>query len=122
MKQNIKNGGKRDGQIDLIYLLQLRDLEIDIIGLPETNLNWRNLCIRTRWEIVVKSVWTRERVFYSSINSCDNEDVYRKGGVCTIVTCKWASFFETTKQDNIVRWVEIIFKGQIETLVTLITS
>ena len=49
MKGNKNNGGKRDGHLDLTHLLQMKDLEVDILGLPETNLNWRNAHIRAQW-------------------------------------------------------------------------
>ena len=71
---------------------------------------------------MVKSVWPRSMVFYSSINSVDNNYVHRKSVVCTIVICKWASFVETTKQENLGLWVEIKFKGQSEQRVTLIKA
>ena len=81
MKGNKNNGGKRDGHLDYTHLTQLRDLHVDILGLPETNLNWRNVHIRVQWERVVRRVWPRSRIFYSAIKSEDNNEVHRQGGV-----------------------------------------
>ena len=122
MKTNPENGRKRDGQLDLTYLFEMRDLEVDVLGLPETNLNWRNQYIRARWERVVKDVWPKSRIFYSSINVGENENVHKQGGVCTIVTEKWAPFVESVRQDNVGRWVEITMKGQKDQRVTIITA
>ena len=37
---------KRDGQLYSSYLLDMQALSVDVICLPETNLNWRNQGIR----------------------------------------------------------------------------
>ena len=122
MKGNKNNGGKRDGHLDYTHLTQLRDLHVDILGLPETNLNWRNVHIRVQWERVVRRVWPRSRIFYSAIKSEDNNEVHRQGGVCLIVTCKWAPSVEEATLDDVGRWVSITLKGQGKKRVTVITA
>ena len=41
LKRNKENGLRRDGYMDSGALEQLRNSDIDIVGLAETNINWK---------------------------------------------------------------------------------
>ena len=42
LKRNIGNAKLRDGINDIVELQQLREVGVDVLGLAETNLNWKN--------------------------------------------------------------------------------
>lgn len=85
LRQNIENSGKREGLMDLGHLQQLADLGADIVSLPESNINWRNEWARKGWKNVVKCLFTKSSVFFSSIKEEDEQGVFNQGGVCLIV-------------------------------------
>ena len=101
----------RDGLMDAERLTELHRLDVDILCLPETNLNWRNEYVQEKWRKTVQRAWPKARIFYSSISG-DKADTYRQGGVCTIVNRKWAPFVTSGTHDPLGRWTHIVLSGQ----------
>ena len=49
LKINKYNNDKRDGHLDETVLHLLSNLDVDIVFLVETNINWNNLYMRNKW-------------------------------------------------------------------------
>ena len=80
LKRNKANGFWRDGYMDSGAIEQLRDSEIDIVGLAETNINWANKWARAKWCCTIAKAWPGSRVFVSLISTDDSESVNLQGG------------------------------------------
>ena len=48
-------------------LLSLKEWDVDVIALPETNRNWRKEWLRNKWKGEVSRIWPHAKVFCASI-------------------------------------------------------
>ena len=108
------NGVKSKGAYfdDTVALKQLKQLEVDIIALPETNCNWKHKLTNAQWNNQVKRIWKHAKIFNSSINSVDPAKAYNRGRVSIIVTNKWASRVVDSRTDYLGRWSWVKLTGK----------
>ena len=57
MKCNKENGKKRYGLYGREYLGDYAELKVNVVGLVETNVDWRHVGVRDRWIKTAKAVW-----------------------------------------------------------------
>ena len=82
-------------------LEQLRDSEIDIVGLAETNINWANKWAQAKWCRLIAKAWPGSRSF----TTADGESVKLQGGVSLVVGRKWAAHVQDNGSNLLGRWV-----------------
>ena len=98
---------------DHCALMELRDLGADIIGLPETNQNWKHPYTVSRWTRQVRRVWPHAKVFTSSITTANRDRPYNRGGVSLIITNKWSSRVVNHGSDDLGRWSWVKLRGKL---------
>ena len=104
LKRNIENAKLRDGINDIAAFKQLREVGVDVLGLAETNLNWKNKWSCEKWKATVRRAWPGSRVIVSSIDTKDGETVHQQGGVSLIINKKWAPHIRESGGDKLGRW------------------
>ena len=103
-------------------LLSLREWEVDVIALPETNRNWNKEWLRNKWTSEVKRVWRHAKVFYASLDRpADINAEFIQGGTCLIVTGKWASRVVEHGSDPLGRWVWATLRGRQRERTTIVS-
>ena len=91
----------------------LKDWNVDVISLPETNRNWQQEWIRNKWKREVTRVWLHAKVYCASIDKpAQPHATYVQGGVSLIVTDKWASRVMAHGSDQLGRWAWVTLKGR----------
>ena len=96
-------------------------LDISILGLIETNLNWNKGNLQQR----IKTAFNpRSHHRQSSMNPTDTEQsTYLPGGTATIVNEPWTSkTSSTTDPTGMGRWSEISLQGRNHKSITIITA
>ena len=103
-------------------LLSLKEWEVDVIALPETNKNWKLEWLRSKWSSEVRRIWRHAKVYTSSISEpIDKRATFIQGGVSIIVTNKWSSRVITHGADSLGRWVWVTMRGRQQQKITLVT-
>ena len=93
-------------------LRDIKQYDVDLVVLPETNRNWQNRTIQRKWETVVRKVWKHAKILTTSTPVNYSEVDYLAGGVGVIVTNKWSSRVVEVGVDTMGRWIHITFQGQ----------
>ena len=111
----------QDGIMDTERLIDIKNLNFDFLFLPETNLNWCFEQTRKHRQKIVKRSWPKSIMFYISIKS-NKDNFHFQGGLCTIVTCKWAPYIITSNSEKLGRWKHITMCEQRNKKVSIITT
>ena len=122
LKRNVGNVNLRDGNNDIAALQQLRELGVDVLGLAETNLNWKNKWIREKWKATVRRSWPGSQVIVLSIATNDGETVHQQGGVSLIINKKWAPHIRESGSDTLGRWAWATMGGSGNKKITVVSA
>ena len=105
--------GKKQQNDDRRALTSMREWDVDIIALPETNKNWAQEWIRNKWKREVKSVWPHAKVYCTSMDEPVHKHAeYVQGGACLIITNSWSSRVMANGCDHLGRWVWVTLRGR----------
>ena len=110
--------GKKSYYDDMRALRQLKEWEVDIVVLPETNKNWNQPWLSSQWESQIKRVWKHAKVFNSTITNAPKDTSYIHGGVSIIVTNKWSSRIKDHGTDYLGRWEWVQLQGKHDQTIT----
>ena len=61
-------------QDDRLALNQLKEWQVDIIALPETNKNWNQPATTEKWKWLVQGIWKHTKVYRAAIKYAPQED------------------------------------------------
>jgi hypothetical protein len=96
--------------------------EVDIFGLSETGVNWKQAHPRDQCDQTLQDFWPRSRLVGSTSDIPSKEEVQR-GGTCTVVTKKWTGRIESSCSDHhgLGRWSHVRLNGKNGRRVTIVT-
>ena len=87
---------------------------VDVIGLAETNVCWKNLPINERIYDQTKEWWERRHISYNYNKDENTNDVYQPGGTAVITRNKAATYVQGSAGDplGLGRWSSTVLEGQ----------
>lgn len=118
--QNPNGLGNVNGVDNVTALQDLKNVQADIVCLPETNVNWGNPHECDRWRAVAQRTWPKSKILNASIKGNDRTQSWQPGGVSMIISSKYASMISASGADKMGRWVWATF-GSGNEKVTIIT-
>jgi len=113
--QNINGLAPRLGSLKMDQICEsMKDIQADIVGLQETNVNWQNTsCLRMLNQAVKKGNTASKSATASASMSWDTAD--QPGGTCIWARDPWAHRTVTTLSDSpLGRWSGITLQGNQE--------
>jgi hypothetical protein len=97
-------------------------LEIDLLGMAETNVLWTFQDVRQQCTSVLRNYWKQSKQCTSS-SALGFGKIYQPGGTMSIIGNKWASRSKLTQDSSqLGRWTECEIQGKNEKRVTFITA
>jgi hypothetical protein len=99
---------------DFQYLCQVMySNDIDIFGLSETGLDWKQHGPRSRCRQILDDFWTHSRLI-TSTSDAPSEQYTQFGGTCTGVTGKWSGRIAQQGMDphGLGRWSHVCITGK----------
>jgi hypothetical protein len=102
-------------------LKSMYSLQVDILGITEPNINFKNK--RVKSTIIDMSKSFERNVQIST--SCSNQmltTTKKKGGTMTVISGRWAGRKHDMGEDNKGRWSSVTLQGKKDKLVTFITA
>ena len=112
--QNPNRISARDDFVDFRYLCQvLFSNDVDIFGLSETGLDWKQHEPRIKCRQIMDDFWQHARLVTSTSNvPCDSFTQF--GGTCTGVTGKWSGRISEQGMDShgLGRWSFVKIHGK----------
>jgi exonuclease III len=100
----------------------IQELEIDIVGMAETNKDWNNEQLKSRCKSIFKEYWKPTRIGMTSSEHRFDSD-YQPGGNMMITGYPWASQTTIRKDESgLGRWVESEISGGNGKKVTVVTA
>ena len=103
--QNVRGLGVINNIENHSALQDLKDLDVDVIGLTETNVNWENPHERDKWRTQVQRWWPKSKVLMSVTPNGDRLSTFRQGGATMILSSKYSSMANESGEDKMGRWV-----------------
>jgi hypothetical protein len=98
------------------------DIEVNIVGLIETNVDWRHKKSQSKIRNIFRKYWPRV-VFASSSSDRRQKGLYQPGGTLSFVTSPWASRSSSgTDPRGLGRWSTVTILGRSNKKVTVITA
>jgi hypothetical protein len=96
--------------------------DVDIWGLSETSVDWKQAFIRNRCNQLVKDFYPHSRLIGSTSDG-PSQGTVQYGGTCTVVTGKWTGRIESSGSDlhGLGRWSWIRINGKNGRKVTIVT-
>jgi hypothetical protein len=122
--QNPNRISAKDDFVDFQYLCQaLFSNDVDIFGLSETGLDWKQHGPRSRCRQIMDDFWQHTRLI-TSTSSIASDTYTQFGGTCTGVTGKWSGRISEQGMDShgLGRWsyVSITGKNGRQVLITTV--
>ncbi|MGH7974370.1 MAG: hypothetical protein ACREBR_02495, partial [bacterium] len=120
--QNV-NGANVGHNSDMtVGLARLREADVGLWGLAETNRNWKRAELRYNMRATC-SMWHHRKIEYSTSNEPWTGD-YKPGGTCMAATGKWSSRCAAQGDDpsGMGRWTWMTLRGKADIKVTCITA
>jgi hypothetical protein len=93
---------------------------VSILGIAESNLNWRQRSTYYDFKKYVRRVWPHVKLSVSSSGEVTPSS-YQPGGTTTIATQEWCSRVVSSGHDTLGRWSHITITGK-QVTVTFITA
>jgi hypothetical protein len=121
--QNPNKISARDDFVDFQYICQrMLAHDVDIFGLSETGVDWKQGYPRNRFNNILRDFWPHSRLIGSTSN-IPSKEVVQYGGTCTVVTDKWTGRIESSGSDpqGLGRWSYVRLNGKNGRRVTIIT-
>jgi hypothetical protein len=121
--QNV-NGIRGDNDFASAHTMAEHAIQIEgnIIGLIETNVDWRSTGSQGKIRNIFRKYWPRV-VFASSSSDRRQKGVYQPGGTLSFVTSPWASRTSAgTDSRGLGRWSTLTVIGRSNTKITFITA
>jgi hypothetical protein len=121
--QNV-NGIRGDNDFASAHTMAEHALQIEanIIGLIETNVDWRSNRSMSKVRNIFRKYWNRV-VFASSSSDRRTKGVYQPGGTLSFVTSPWASRSSAgTDPRGLGRWSTLTVVRRANTKITIITA
>jgi hypothetical protein len=112
--QNPNRISARDDFVDFQYLCQaLCSHDVDIFGLSETGLDWKQHGPRNKCRQTLNDFWQHSRLITSTSN-VSSESFTKFGGTCTGVTGKWSGRISAQGIDShgLGRWSYALIHGK----------
>jgi hypothetical protein len=123
--QNI-NGISNDSLFTDATLLHTTSstLNVDILGLIETNIDWEKQNVRQQCKYAMRSKTPNKIQFSSYLQSTANTNsTYLPGGTLTLVHSPWSSRTSSTSDPSgMGRWSEVTLNGKDKCNITIITA
>ncbi len=126
MRILLQNPNKISAQNDFVdfqYICQrMLAHDVDIFGLSETGIDWKQGYPRNRCVNIMKDFWPHSRLVGSTSDTL-SETVVQYGGTCTAVTGKWTGRIESSGSDphGMGRWSYVRLNGKNGRRVTIVT-
>jgi hypothetical protein len=95
--------------------------QIDILGITEPNINFKNMYVKSKLYDIAKS-FERNTQFSTSCSNQLHLVKKKQGGTMTILSGRWAGRKQGTKSDPLGRWSSMTLVGKKERKVTVITA
>ncbi len=127
MRILLQNPNKISAQNDFVdfqYICQrMLAHDVDIFGLSETGIDWKQGYPRNRCVNIMKDFWPHSRLVGSTSDTL-SETVVQYGGTCTAVTGKWTGRIESSGSDphGMGRWSYVRLNGKNGRRVTSLPS
>ena len=103
--QNPNGINKSSDPDNLVAMQDIADWKVDILGLPETNVNWTDKNEVDRWKQIVRKQWPRARVLTASNQLISHTHRYNPGGVSMVIQDRLAAHITKSGADTLGRWV-----------------
>jgi len=97
-------------------LEQVRDYEIDFLGLPETKLNKNNKIVCERFKTIIESHLSNPHMCITNTTGYRNDVQYQPGGVASVAMNKLAGRFAGKGSDKLGRYTWMKFCGKKRTI------
>ena len=100
-----------------------RAIKADIVGLSETNLNWKERNVKAIVATTLRRYWKQIKTAFSSSDRTFDGTEYQPGGTALIVGQPWSG--RATMQDDtsgLGRWTEATLTGKADRKVTIISA
>ena len=113
-----------DDFVDFKYLCQsLSSHDVDIFGLSETGLDWKQHGPRTKCRQIMDDFWQHSRLITSTSNVA-SDSFTQYGGTCTGVTGKWSGRIREQGMDThgLGRWSHVQIFGKNGREVLIVTA
>jgi exonuclease III len=95
--------------------------QIDILGVTEPNINFKNMHVKSKLYDIAKS-FERNTQFSTSCSNQLRTVKKKQGGTMTILSGRWAGRKHSTKSDSLGRWSSMTLVGKKGRKVTVITA
>ena len=105
---------------DEIALAEIKEWDADIIGLPETNRNWKSKNVRYKWLRKVKQQLPNAKIIYAGMQHEEQNEYTQHGGVTLIINEKWAGRITESGGEKMGRWCWAKMKGQGNKTITVV--
>jgi hypothetical protein len=109
--------------VDFQYICQrMLAHDVDIWGLSETGVDWKQGYPRNRCKQILKEFYPHSRMI-GSTSDIPSKEVVQFGGTCTVVTDKWTGRIEDMGSDphGLGRWSHVRINGKFGRRVTIAT-
>ena len=98
-------------------------INADIIGLSETNLDWKFGTVKSTVNYIFRRYWSHMKACFSSSDKNCEESEYQPGGTALIVGQPWSGRATMTDdQSGLGRWSEATITGRDKRNVTVISA
>jgi hypothetical protein len=97
--------------------------DVDIFGLSETGVDWKQGYPRNRCNQILRDFWPHSGLI-GSTSDIPSQAGVQHGGTCTVVTDKWTGRIESSGSDShgLGRWSHVRLNGKNGRRVTIVTA
>jgi hypothetical protein len=123
--QNVNGLPSRQQQRSILTKIgPLHDLQTDIIGLAETNLEFNNANNRYATSNAFRQLFDRSTNVSTTTSAVPFKRAYKPGGTLTAAVGKWCSRIESSGEDpyKLGRWSYTIFRAKNEQRIAVMTA
>jgi hypothetical protein len=109
--------------VDFQYICQrMMAHDVDIWGLSETGLDWKQAFVRNRCNTILKDFYPHSRLI-GSTSDVPCKGAVQYGGTCTVATGKWTGRIESSGSDShgLGRWSWLRLNGKNGRRITMVT-
>ena len=121
--QNPNRISAQNDFVDFQYICQrMLSHDVDIWGLSESGIDWKQGFPRHRCTQILKDFWPHSKLI-GSTSDIPSTEVTQYGGTCTVVTDKWTGRIEDSGSDpnGLGRWSYVRLNGRNGRRVLLLT-